>query len=227
MLRSSIPGLDRVLGAEPSPPYITLVTGPPGAMKSTLCLTAIGNHLRQTGRFGLYCTVEESVESLLRSTESLGMVLPSNMQITDFTELRNDNADMDYLKFTQRMVEHFKSEQGENFTTFVLDSLGAIYSLTDVNSDMRKRMFAFFAFLRRMNLNTMIITERHIGDRAELKGNEGFLADGILSMGIDRRGGRLVRTLQVEKMRHIAHSMDKMSVEPSPQGLTVMGPIFD
>ncbi|HJN56213.1 MAG TPA: ATPase domain-containing protein [Candidatus Poseidoniales archaeon] len=227
MIRASIPGMERLLGREPAAPYILLLTGPPGAMKSTFALTSISHHLSRTGEFGLYCTVEESVESLLRSSESVGLTLPGNLQITDFTELRSENQDMDYLRFTERMLDHFKAEQGDNFSCFVLDSLGAIYSLTEVDANMRKKMFAFFDALRRMNLFVIIITERQYGDHAEHQGNEGFLADGIINLSLDRRNGRLVRTLQIEKMRHTRHIMDKQAMEPTTNGMTIMGPLIE
>ena len=145
-------------------------------------------------------TIEETVDSLMRGASSLGLSLPQNLQITDFTELRRDNDAMDYLKFTRRMIEHFKRERGDQFTTFVLDSLGAIYSLTNVDEKMRRTMFNFFDFIRSQNLKCICLTERQVGEFAELDGNEGFLADGIISMGLDRRNGKLVRTFQLEKI---------------------------
>ena len=128
MFIDGMPGMERVLATDVNPPYLTLVTGPPGSMKSSFCLSLVSNHLRQSGGFGLYCTVEETTSSLLRASHSLGLTLPQNLQITDFTELRNENEDMDYLKFTQKMIEHFKRERGDAFSVFILDSLGAIYS---------------------------------------------------------------------------------------------------
>ena len=208
MFLSGIAGMNRVMERDVAAPYLTLVTGPPGSMKSSFCMTMITNHLSNQGGFGLYCTVEETVPSLTRATQSLGIRLPPNLQITDFTELRKDNQNMDYLKFTRKMIEHFKQKEGSNFRVFVLDSLGAIYSLTTVNEEMRKKMFDFFDFLRTQGLYTFIITERYSGQQAELEGNEGFLADAILNMGLDLRNGQIVRTLQVEKMRHIRHSME-------------------
>jgi KaiC/GvpD/RAD55 family RecA-like ATPase len=92
---------------------------------------------------------------------------------------------------------------------------------------MRKKMFGFFDFLRAQNLNVFIITERQLGAHAELAGNEGFLADAIFSLGLDRRNGTLVRTLQVEKMRHARHSMEKQAIEVGPQGPVILGPLFD
>ena len=157
----------------------------------------------------------------------MGLELPPNLQITDLTELRKENEAMDYLKFTRRMIQHFKQERGEQFSVFILDSLGAIYSLTSVDEEMRKKMFGFFDFLRNQGLYTIIITERQPGEFAELQGNEGFIADGIINLGLDRRNGKIVRTMQIEKMRHIRHSMEKQAIDISPGGVTVLRPLFD
>jgi circadian clock protein KaiC len=227
MFLGGMQGMERVMQSDVRAPYLTMVTGPPGSMKSSFCLTLVSNHLNRTGEFGLYCTVEESLESLRRSAQSMGIQLPSNLQLTDLAELRRENDSMDYLKFTRRMIEHFKQQHGDRFTTFVLDSLGAIYSLTTVDEAMRKKMFTFFDFLRSMNLNVFIITERQVGNHAEIQGNEGFLVDGIIDLGMDRRNGQLVRTLQVEKMRHIRHAMEKQAIDVGPHGLVIMGPLFD
>ncbi len=227
MLLGGMQGMERVVQSDFHAPYISLITGPPGSMKSSFCLTLLTNHLNRTGEFGLYCTVEETVDSLMRGASSLGLQLPMNLQVTDFTELRRENEDMDYLKFTRKMIEHFKQTHGDRFTTFVLDSLGAIYSLTTVDEAMRKKMFAFFDFLRSMNLNVLLITERNLGSHAELQGNEGFLADAVINMGMDHRNGKLVRTMQIEKMRHVRHAMEKQAVDVGPHGLVVLGPLFD
>ena len=213
MLLGGMQGMERVVQSDFHAPYISLVTGAPGSMKSSFCLTLLTNHLNRTGEFGLYCTVEETVDSLMRGASSLGLQLPMNLQVTDFTELRRENEDMDYLKFTRKMIEHFKQTHGDRFTTFVLDSLGAIYSLTTVDEAMRKKMFSFFDFLRSMNLNVLLITERNLGSHAELQGNEGFLADAVINMGMDHRNGKLVRTMQIEKMRHVRHAMEKQAVD--------------
>ncbi|MDP6906992.1 MAG: ATPase domain-containing protein [Candidatus Thalassarchaeaceae archaeon] len=227
MFIDGMPGMERVLSSDASAPYLTLVTGPPGSMKSSFCLSIASNHLRQSGGFGLYCTVEETTGSLLRATNSLGLSLPQNLQITDFTELRNENEAMDYLKFTQKMIEHYKRERGDAFSVFVLDSLGAIYSLTRVDEEMRKRMFRFFEYCRSQNLHTFVITERQAGENAELEGNEGFLADAILNLGLDRRNGQIVRTMQIEKMRHVRHSMEKQAMDVTGAGVQLLGPLFD
>jgi KaiC/GvpD/RAD55 family RecA-like ATPase len=88
-------------------------------------------------------------------------------------------------------------------------------------------MFYFFKMLRDNNLTAFIVMERSIGSESQLLGNEGFLVDGIIMLGLDRNRGKLVRYLQVEKMRATQHSMEKHAVEVGKEGIVVLGPIFD
>ncbi|HKZ89136.1 MAG TPA: ATPase domain-containing protein [Thermoplasmata archaeon] len=231
--RTAIDGLDKVIRTEIMPPKVILVTGPPGSMKTSFCYTLMSRYLRKTGEFGLYTTLEETVQSHLKNMESLGVDLSLNMQISDFTDLREVDAvvaaedQTDYIAFIEKMVAHFKRVHGAKFKLFALDSLGALYSLMENTTNMRKRMFYFFKMLRENELTTMVIMERSPNGDSQLLGNEGFLVDGILMLGLDRSRGKLVRYLQVEKMRAAEHSMEKHAVEPKRGGMTVLGPIFD
>lgn len=231
--RSSIDGLEKVIRTEIAPPKVILVTGPPGAMKTSFCYALMSKYLKETGEFGLYTTLEETVQSHLRNMESLGIDISLNMQISDFTDLREIDAvvgpddQTDYIAFIEKMITHFKKLHGPKFRVFALDSLGALYSLMENNGNMRKRMFYFFKMLRDNNLIALIVMERSLGGESHLLGNEGFLVDGIVMLGLDRSHGKLVRYLQVEKMRAVEHSMEKHAIEPRKGGLTVLGPIFE
>ncbi len=233
MLRSSIPGMDRVFKTDIDPPKVILVTGPPGAMKSAFCYTVMSQHLKKTGEFGLYTTLEETVHSHLNNMESLGVEISLNMQLSDFTDLREidqvveEGDQTDYIAFMEKMINHYKRAHGKRFTLFALDSLGALYSLMPPAGDMRKRMFYFFKMLRDHNLISFVVMERSLGADSQLLGNEGFLVDGIIMLGLDRSKGKLVRYLQVEKMRACSHSMERHLIEAGNAGLVVLGPIFD
>ncbi len=69
--------------------------------------------------------------------------------------------------------------------------------------------------------------ERALDGESQLLGNEGFLVDGIIMLGLDRSRGKLVRYLQIEKMRACEHSMEKHALEVDKEGIKVFGPIFD
>jgi len=164
--RSAIEGLDKVIRSDILPPKVILVTGPPGSMKTSFCYTLMSRYLKDTGEFGLYTTLEETVQSHLRNMESLGVELSMNMQISDFTDLREIDAvvgpedQTDYLAFIERMIGHYRKVHGHKFKLFALDSLGALYSLMENTTNMRKRMFYFFKMLRDNELTSLVVMER-------------------------------------------------------------------
>lgn len=233
MFKNSIPGLDKVFRTDIEPPSVVLITGPPGSMKTSFCYTLMSKYLEKTKEFGLYTTLEETSQSHLRNMKSLGINLSPHMQISDFTDLREvdkvveEGDETDYIKFVEKMISYFKKKYGDRFTIFALDSLGALYALMEDVTQMRKRMFYFFKMLRDNNLTAFLVMERSSDSESQLLGNEGFLVDGIIMLGLDRSRGKLVRYLQVEKMRASQHSMEKHAVEVGKSGMVVLGPIFD
>jgi KaiC/GvpD/RAD55 family RecA-like ATPase len=227
LFHNTVTGLDKVFKSDIKRPKVVLVTGPPGSMKSSFIYSLLTNYLNQSGEFGVYTTLEESVSSHLGNMESIGIQLCLNMQITDFTDIREDKENLDYLMFLEKMLRHFKKIKGEEFTCFALDSLGALYSIMDGQENMRKKMYHFFQLLRDLNLYSFIIMERSQDGESNLLGNEGFLGDGIIYLGLKRRQGRLSRFLQVEKMRACEHSMELHAMDLRMGKLCVLGPIFE
>lgn len=232
MFKNSIEGLDKIFRTDITRPKVVLITGPPGSMKTSFVYTLMSKYLDATGEFGLYTTLEETVESHLTNMKSLGVKLTRNMQISDFTDLREidevvDDESTDYVQFIEKMIAHFRKKKKDQFSIFALDSLGALYSLMENEADMRKKMFYFFKTLRDNNLYSFVIMERMPGEPSQLLGNEGFLVDGIIYLGLDRSRGKLTRFLQVEKMRACQHSMEKHAIEVGKGGIRVLGPIFE
>jgi len=230
MFKNSIKGMEKIFRTDIDPPKVILVTGPPGSMKTSFCYSVLSTYLGKSDEVGLYVTLEETAESHLKNMKSLGFEVSPNLQISDFTDLREIDdivevdAPTDYTQFIEQMLAYFKKKNGGKFTVFTLDSLGALYSLMENVNGMRRKMFYFFKALRDMNLISFIVMERSLGDPSELLGNEGFLVDGIIELGLDRSRGKLARYMRVEKMRACQHSMEKHTIEVGEDNLIILGP---
>ena len=228
MFLNTLRGFDTIFKNDITRPKIILVSGVPGSMKSSFVYLLLTRYVQNTGEFGLYATLEESTESYLNNMESLNLEPSVNLQISDYTDFRGEEEEnIDYLQFTEKMITYFKETRGDKFTCFGFDSLGALYSLIDNQTNMRKRMYHFFNMLREHNLYSFIIMERAKDGESHLLGNEGFLSDGIIVLGLSRRQGKLIRYVQVEKMRACKHSMELHALEIGQDGIAILGPLFE
>jgi KaiC/GvpD/RAD55 family RecA-like ATPase len=233
MFRDTIRGLDKLFKTDIKPPKIIMVAGPPGGMKSSFVYALISKYVEKTGSFGLYTTLEESVDSHLENMEALGVNLSMNMQISDLTDLReidqllDEDESTNYIEFTERMIIHLKKQKGDKFNVFALDSLGALYSLMENVDNLRKKMYYFFRMLRENNLIAFVVMESNLHGTTQLLGNEGFLVDGIINVGLERSTGKIVRYMQVEKMRAVSHSMEKYALVVGVDGgIAILGPVL-
>lgn len=233
MFKNTIRGLDKLFKSDIKPPKIILVTGPPGAMKSSFVYALISRYVENSQEFALYTTLEERVESHLENMDALGIKLSMNMQVSDLTDLRDmdqllsEEEKTDYVEFLESMIIHIKKKQGDKFAVFALDSLGALYSLMGDVGNLRKKMYYFFQLLRDYNLISFIMMERPIHGEAHFLGHEGFLVDGIINLGMERSTGKIVRFVQIEKMRAVAHSMEKHALVVGVDGgIAVLGPVL-
>ncbi|RLF70760.1 MAG: signal transduction protein [Thermoplasmata archaeon] len=227
MFLDTLEGLSRIFRGDIKPPKVILVTGPPGSLKSSFVYMLFSKYLKNRDEVGLYCTLEESVASHLTNMESLGVELIYNMQIIDFSSLRREEEEMDYLEFLKKSLVRFKEKYGEHFTLFALDSLGALYSIMEDDTNLRKRMYHFFQFLRELNLFSFLIMERDPDSPSQFLGNESYLSDGIIYLGMKNRKGQIIRFIQIEKMRTVEHSMAPHAITVRKGDISILGEILD
>lgn len=231
MLRDTIDGLNNVFDTDVYRGAVILITGPPGSLKSGFSYNLLSKYLANTNEFGMYMTLEETTESHLRNMQSLGIEIPDNLLISDYSDIRKrfegDEEHPDFIEMIEGVIKFFKAKEGDNFSCFALDSLGALYSLTET-ANLRAKMFHFFKFLREKNLTSFIIMEtpRYSNIQHNL-GSEGFLVDGIIEMGNIETQHDIMLYMQVQKMRACSHSRKKHLIEIGDDGLSVLGPVFE
>jgi KaiC/GvpD/RAD55 family RecA-like ATPase len=231
MFRDTVDGLNNVFETDVFQGAVILITGPPGSLKSGFAYNVLSKYLENTDEFGIYMTLEESTESHLRNMQSLGIVIPDNLLISDYSDIRSrfetEGEHPDFLKMIEGVIKFFKEKEGDKYTCFALDSLGALYSLTPTEG-LRAKMFHFFKMLRENNLTSLIVMETpKYSNIQHSVGSEGFLCDGIIEMGLIETQHDVMLYLQVQKMRATAHSRKKHLIEIGEEGLSVLGPVFE
>ena len=204
-----------------------IVYGPPGSLKSGMVFQVMSKYLQNSGEFGMYLTVEENTISHLRNMDSLGIGVPENLLISDYSDIRSrfespDSDDHpDFLDMVDGVIKFFKDKEGDNFTVFGLDSLGGLYSLIDVMNLRGKK-------LREYNLTSFIIMETpRFSNIIEGQGAEMFLSDGIIEMGPIEHQHDIHLYMQVIKMRSCHHSRKKHLIDIGEDGLSILSPVVN
>ncbi|SFM16021.1 RAD55 family ATPase [Methanolobus profundi] len=222
----TIEGLNEVFETDIPKNSVVLVTGAAGTLKSGFTFQVLSNYLEQKDEYGLYITLEQSKENHLQNMDSMGIALSNRLHISDFSDYRvlYDDFSDDLLSILEENILQFKKNIGEKCTCIAIDSLGALYSLLDVEPrDLRKSMYKMLETFRREKFTTFLILEEEklSGMADPSTGMEGYLADGIIELGLQLKGNVANRYLRVRKMRASSHSMEPWILTVSDKGLKV------
>ncbi|NPV63340.1 MAG: signal transduction protein [Methanotrichaceae archaeon] len=228
MFRDAISGLDRILNAEIPQGSVVLITGGEGTLKSGLAFGLASNYLAARGEHGLYATLEQTEESHMQNMKSLGLSKSNGMHIFDYWDMRREwkNREPDLIKTTGEVID-FYEDKHEKMTVLVLDSLNALFYLSD-ESTIRKDMYHFFSELRDRGLTSFLIKESSTCAEGRLSTTkpENFLADGVIELGAIERTEGVKRFIRITKMRSAKHSMEKHQLVVEEDGLHILGPIY-
>ena len=234
MFQNTIKGLGKIFKTNNYENLIIMVEGYTGAMKSTFTYSMMSKYLdNNPGKIGLYATIEETKESLLKNLKSIGIKPNDRIFIADYNRTREmyreESENTDFMELTEKLIISTKEERGDSFCVFALDSLNALYTLTKLDNEqlMRMRIYYFFKLLRDAGLTSFILKEMPRSGQYLIKENENFLSDGVIELGIRRTMEGKKRFIEVIKMRQNQHSMKQYIMVVEDGGLAVMGPSVD
>jgi KaiC/GvpD/RAD55 family RecA-like ATPase len=230
MLKNTINGLDKILVGDIPKGSVILVTGGEGTLKSGLVFSMMTDYISANDEHGLYATLEQNTDSHLRNMRSLGIKEEHNLHIFDYRDMRLEwmDSELDLIKTTEEIIDSYK-EKYENIALFALDSLNALYSISD-QGNMRTKIYNFFSHLRDEELTSFLIMEsaqsRISGQFSSFHQVEHFLADGTIELGMIEGKGGVKRYIQILKMRATRHAMEKHQLIIDDNGINILGPIY-
>ncbi|MFQ5910843.1 MAG: RAD55 family ATPase [Thermoplasmata archaeon] len=214
-IRTFVGGLDeRMEGGIPEK-YLTLICGRAGTLKSSIAFNILYNNAKDSGLRGIYLTLEQNRQSLVESMVKIGMdprkiTGKGGIVVVDMARLRKElsdagkQAEINWPQSILTTVNNYKLKYGCNL--FVLDSLAALYSITDFKTP-RSDVFMFFDKIRDLDVTTFLISEMLDPDKQLFGqyGVEDFLADGIFHLDMKRDDKNVNLFLSVVKMRMTKH----------------------
>jgi len=206
-IRTFVAGFDETLEGGIPKGHIVLLGGPSGTMKTSLALNLVHRN-RLGGVKGLYVSLEEGRESLLRTLTHLGTE-PKEDFIVDIARLRTEHEAADETRGWLQILEEYlaRKREREPFGLVVIDPLNSLYALAKM-TDPRTDLFHFFTYLRGLGVTAVVIAETSDAS-TPFPNHEDFLADGAIQLRYTGDAeGRVSIELRCVKMRHVNHSRD-------------------
>ncbi|MGA1821060.1 MAG: ATPase domain-containing protein [Thermoplasmatota archaeon] len=211
---SHIPGLDELINGGFPSGTIALVSGPPGSAKSLLSMQYIYNGARYEDEGGIYLTLEESRESILRAANSYGMDMEEfekeeKIFLVDLGKMRMECSSAEELDWGlvsfDTLIDFLKNHISfSGAKRLVIDSVTAVGIYYKTSDLLRRELFKFSRFLKEAGITTIIITETTDG-RDSRYGIEEFVADSLIKLDYESTEGEYRRTVTIRKMRFTKH----------------------
>jgi len=219
-IETGIPGLDKLIEGGFVKGSVNLIVGTTGTLKTTFASQFLWHGL-QKGDPGLYITVEQESDNILKDMMRFGFDFNSHIQAGRclfFDQLPSSFKDLEKATFDKIVKLGAKR--------FVLDSLTvAIMGLKQEKdpSALRRDMFRFVKRLRTMGVTSVLTTEIQEGSHALTRfGFEEFVADGLIVLHfLDYTTGEIKRSMMIRKMRRTNHGTDVYPIVVTEKGIEV------
>ncbi|MEW6070690.1 MAG: ATPase domain-containing protein, partial [Candidatus Thermoplasmatota archaeon] len=208
-----------------------------GSLKSSLAFNILYHVAKERDLKGLYLSLEQNREDFIEQMANLGMDIADvgeKVDVIDFGKLREElkpeeyarvkeeakkGAPIDWLESIHYQVKRYKEAIG--FDILVLDSLEALYALTDLEKP-RDQIFHFLRAIRNMGVTALLISEMYEDIWRFSKYGESYLCDGIIHLTMERRENTVGRFLSVVKMRKTKHSTDYFPLIADEHGFRIV-----
>ena len=212
---SGIPGLDDMLNGGIPKRRVVLVVGGPGTGKTILCSQFLVNGIKENNEAGLFVTLDESRQHIVREMASFGWNIPEyektrKWAFADFSPTPQTGTE---TKPAKQVIgkRGFSLEGALDSVKAGAKSIGAkrialdtITSLVFQYPDIVRRRSVILEFIEALSATgatTIMTTELRTSGLERSVQLEEYLAHGVVVLQTLQVGKSVTRVLQVEKMR--------------------------
>ncbi|MFH1055155.1 MAG: ATPase domain-containing protein [Candidatus Altiarchaeota archaeon] len=215
-LRTGVPNLDEMLNGGLLDGSITLVSGDPGAGKSTLAMKFLLEGIRN-GENGAYISLDEEKRNFFRNMRTYGWSLDKlEADCSLYFEYFRTEELVSHITDGHQTIDHqLKKIKAKRI---VIDSVTAYLSASENQLSLRSQIKSLFDNIRKWKVTALLIGESL---RADSNFGVDYMVDTIIRLHNNRDGGRRRRLIEVEKMRGSKHSQEAHIMEITDEGIIV------
>jgi circadian clock protein KaiC len=232
---AGIDGLDKMLNGGLPCGRCILVCGGPGSGKTILSMQFLLHGAVQLDEPGLYVSLDEDISQLREEVASFGWDLeklekkgklaivdaspirhiPAEVKVGDLWVGKRNFSSVSLVEIIKKNVEKIKAKR------IVIDPITALTFLYQDVSERRTAILDLFETLTNLGTTNLITNElRSVTLEREIRSEE-FLAHGVILLHVFVSDKEIVRGIQVEKMRGIAHDDQIRPYRISENGMEV------
>ncbi|ALL00705.1 hypothetical protein Pyrde_0655 [Pyrodictium delaneyi] len=196
-----ISGLDEALGGGVRPGSVILVAGAPGSGKTSFAARFIYEGLTKFNQPSVYLSFNEYKEEFYENMANLGLDFQSYESKGKFIfiealNINDDEAVMAILENLLTIINTIKAKR------VAIDTITSLLQILGSAKRARELLHSLFIhYMKKRGITTVLTAELPIGDPKLGYGIEEFIADGLIILRTKFSGDKIVRIMEIRKMR--------------------------
>ncbi|MCX9010068.1 MAG: AAA family ATPase [Candidatus Methanoperedens sp.] len=232
-VRTAIPGLDELIEGGYVENDIILVTGGPGAGKTTFGVQYLVGGVTDFNEPGVLVVMEETPSRIIRdswrfgwdiekfvSFKKLKLIYANPFKYTRFAKT-SENSPVSVIAGNQTVSGIFQQIQKDaeeiKAKRVFIDSITSLKVSSD-ESEIRHMVSEFIKNLEYLNCTTLMTSEIHGNQPFSV---EEYLSSGVIRLHVFRAGGNRIRAIEILKMRGVKHDDSLHPYEIQEKGIIV------
>jgi circadian clock protein KaiC len=201
----------------------TLLMGPAGSGKSTVALQYACAAAKREENAAVF-TFDESLQTMFRRCETLGMDLSEQVSRGRLTVEQVDPAELSPGEFVTRVRN---SVTQRHTRVVVIDSLNGFMNAMPGEAFLILQLHEMLSFLSQQGVATIMTMAQHgmLGNTMSSPVDVSYVADSVLLFRFYEAQGAIHKALSVVKKRSGGHESSIRELTFSPRGITVGEPL--
>ena len=233
-LKTGIKGFDEVFGEGIPKGRVLLVSGSAGSGKTVLINCFLYRGIMDFKENGVFVTFEESPEDIMRNVSSFGwdyesLVRQKKLVFVDVSLDQEMTAQVeaghyDLSPLIARINYAIKTVKAKRV---VIDSISNLFSKFQNQNIIRDTLLRIYQELKKTGCTTMVTGEKRSGDSSISRfGVEEFVADGAIELSRKFGQQKVIRELNIIKIRGAGFRSGSVDFEITGDGFEVFPKIF-